>query len=610
MTGRAQVPGRLLGYMRARLRSLGPLLLVGTVLLYEFSWKGRFIPHGGWLERLIDIGLFLVVAPAAVWWGGATTRQLIKRLARSEMASEEKSRLLEQRNLQLQAILQASRTLAPLLHQGRVADLVISQVQSYTRFTKAVLVAGPDEQGEYQVIGSHAFPAIHQSHLIDATMGSQKASSPVEWCRLTRQPVVVENLLRDFRTAGLKELWSEAEAEAMLAVPFLAEEQFRGALLLFLERSGPIATAEITLATALASQSALFLENARLFTKTEEHRARLERSVQVFESMASALASTRVGISPFLQFVADAAARLVSPARVHLAVTTVARATPLVVTRSAGLAEGVQTEDLRLGVDLPITLDGEEAGRLEVYVSGEGRIVDGDTTGILRTFVHLIASALGNSALLSNLRQAVDEVERAYMGTLEALSKALEMRDHEVEGHSRRVVQYTVALAKRLRVPEWQMVPIIRGALLHDIGKIGIPDAILRKPGPLDDEEWAIMRQHPRIGYEMLKQIDFLKQAVPIILHHHERYDGTGYPAGLVEGQIPLGARIFAVADTYDAITSDRPYRKGRDHTAAIDEIRKGCGTQFDPLVVDALLSLPEEDLNRIREMTLESLRN
>jgi len=604
------MPGRLLGYIRARVRSFGPVFLVGVALVYEFGLKGRAIPTGGWAERLLDILLFLAIAPSVAWWGGTTTRQLVKRLAQSEMASEEKSRLLEQRNLQLQAVLQASRALAPVLQQERVAEMVISQIQSYTRFTKAVLIVGPTDQGEYQIVGSHGFVEPFQSRLVEATAGQQKAASPLEWCRLTRQPVVVENLARDFRTAGLKDLWAGGGVEAMLALPFLAQEQFRGALLLFLDKTGPISTAEITLAAALTSQSALFLENARVFTRTEEHRVRLERAVQVFESMASALASTRVGISPFLQFVADAAARMVAPARVYLTVTGASRTVPLVVTRSAGLAEGVQTEELRQALVLPITLDGEESGRLEVYVSGENRVVEGEITGILRTFVHLIASALGNSALLTNLRQAVDEVERAYMGTLEALSKALEMRDHEVEGHSRRVVQYTVALAKRMNVPEAQMVPLIRGALLHDIGKIGIPDAILRKPGPLDEEEWAIMRQHPRIGYEMLKQIDFLKQAVPIILHHHERYDGTGYPAGLVEEKIPLGARIFAVADTYDAITSDRPYRKGREHRAAIEEIRKGCGTQFDPLVVDALFSLSEEELGRIREMHLEPIRN
>lgn len=195
------------------------------------------------------------------------------------------------------------------------------------------------------------------------------------------------------------------------------------------------------------------------------------------------------------------------------------------------------------------------------------------------------------------------------MGTLEALIKALELRDHETEGHSRRVVQYSLSLAQKLGVPESQLVPIMRGALLHDIGKIGIPDAILKKPGPLTAEEWVVMKQHARIGYEMLHQIEFLSQATPILLYHHERFDGTGYPEGLSGEAIPLGARIFAVADAYDAITSDRPYRKGRSHQVALDEIKAGAGRQFDARVVKALLALPEEELARIRGRDLESIR-
>ncbi|MFZ5827327.1 MAG: HD domain-containing phosphohydrolase [Bacillota bacterium] len=607
MTGRAQAAGRW-GYVKARLWSAVPLILVGFILIYVFFWKGTVIPEGTWLVRVIDVVLFLLIAPAVAWWGGRTTRQLLKRLAQEEAASEEKSRLLEQRNLQLQAVLQASRTLAPVLREEQGARLAIEQVQNYTRFTRAVLIMGPDEHDRYQVLGQNGFERSQIDRLVEASQGMQKAASPVEWCRVTRQPVVVENLARDFRTAGLKELWLASGVEAMLALPLVVQEQFRGALLLFLEKSGPIATAEISLATALAGQSALFLDNARLFTQANDQRGRLDQTVQVFESMASALASTRVGVSPFLQFVADAAARLVAPARIHLSINGPFRPNPLSVTRSAGL-EGLHPDELHQALFLPITLDGEEIGRLEVHLANESRTIEGDVAGILRTFVHLIAGALGNNALFSHLRQAVDEAERAYMGTLEALSKALEMRDHEVEGHSRRVVQYTLALAREIGVPDHLMTPIIRGALLHDIGKIGIPDAILRKPGPLDEEEWATMRQHPRIGYEMLKQIDFLKQAVPIILHHHERYDGTGYPAGLAEDQIPLGARIFSVADTYDAITSDRPYRKGRSHEEAVEEIQRGAGTQFDPMVVEALLALPEEELARIRDHRNEAVR-
>lgn len=597
--GWTQLTGHFWGHVKARLRTVAPMAAALLVLLYEFVGRGTVIAYGTWPDRFLNIGLYLLIAPLVALWGGSTTRHLLKRLAQEEAASEEKSRLLEQRNLQLQAVLQASRLLAPVLEQAQVARLALEQAQNYTRFHRSALILGPSEQGGYQVLGCQGVSQAYMDRLVQATSGPQRAASPVEWCRVTRQPVVVGSLARDFRTAGLKDLWAGLNVEAMLAVPLLVQEEFRGALLLFLDKGGPIATAEISLATALASQSALFLENARRFAQADRHRGRFDRTVQVFESMASAFASTRVGISPFLQFVADAAARLVAPARITLSITNASR--PLVVTRSAGL-EGTSPDDLRPALMLPITLDGEEIGQAEVSLVGDSRTIDGDTTGILRTFVHLVAGALGNNALLSSLRQAVDEAERAYMGTLEALSKALEMRDHEVEGHSRRVVQYTIALARQMNVPDHLMTPIIRGALLHDIGKIGIPDAILRKPGPLTDEEWVIMRQHPRIGYEMLKQIDFLKQAVPIILHHHERFDGNGYPAGLAEDQIPLGARIFAVADTYDAITSDRPYRKGRSHATAVCEIENGSGTQFDPRVVAALVSLPEEDLAVIRE--------
>ncbi|MFZ5814929.1 MAG: HD domain-containing phosphohydrolase [Bacillota bacterium] len=608
MTGRAQTPGRLWGLVKARLGPVAPLALMGLILVYEFVWRGTALPHGSWSERLANLALLLLLSPLLAWWGGRTTRRLLRRLAQEEAASEEKSRLLEQRNLQLQAVVQASRSMAPLLEPAQVARQGIEQIQTYTRFSRLAVITGSDDSSRYEPLASLGLARETLAQLVRATEGAQKASSPIEWCRITRQPVVVESLARDFRTAGLAELWTTAGVEGMLALPLLVGDQFRGALLLFLEKSSPISTAEVSLATALAGQTALFLENAGRFARSDQQRGRLDRTVQVFESMASALASTRVGISPFLQFVADAAVHLVAPARIQLTISGPARSAPLLVTRSAGL-EGMAPEELHPALVLPITLDGKEIGQVELSIAGEGRSIDGDTTGILRTFVHLIAGALGNNALLSGLRQAVDETERAYMGTLEALSKALEMRDHEVEGHSRRVVQYTIALARQMNVPEHLMTPIIRGALLHDIGKIGIPDAILRKPGPLNEEEWLIMRQHPRIGYEMLKQIDFLKQAVPIILHHHERYDGTGYPGGLAEEKIPLGARIFAVADTYDAITSDRPYRKGRSHRAALEEIRRGCGTQFDPMVVDALLSLPEEELARIREVRSEAVR-
>jgi len=197
---------------------------------------------------------------------------------------------------------------------------------------------------------------------------------------------------------------------------------------------------------------------------------------------------------------------------------------------------------------------------------------------------------------------ALQEVERSYDITLEALGDALDMRDEETEGHSKRVTAFTIAIAREMGLASDEIRVIARGAFLHDIGKMAIPDHILRKPGALTPEEVSIMREHCYNGYQMLKKIPFLASACDIVLSHQEKYDGTGYPRGLRGEEIPLGARIFAVADTLDAITSDRPYRKAQSLTAAREEIQRWTGRQFDPEVVRVFLSMPDDiwqDLRR-----------
>jgi len=196
----------------------------------------------------------------------------------------------------------------------------------------------------------------------------------------------------------------------------------------------------------------------------------------------------------------------------------------------------------------------------------------------------------------SKLREALDELELNYDHTLEALVAALDAREHETGNHSKRVAQYTILLSEVLGIPDSDRLAIYRGAFLHDIGKIGVSDSILLKPGKLTLEEWEEMRQHPTIGYNILKQIGFLGGAVTTVSCHHERFDGQGYPKGLRGEEIPLGARIFSVADAFDTMTTDRPYRKALTHPAARDEIVKCSGSQFDPKVVQAFLRITERD--------------
>jgi len=193
-------------------------------------------------------------------------------------------------------------------------------------------------------------------------------------------------------------------------------------------------------------------------------------------------------------------------------------------------------------------------------------------------------------------------IQRTYNITLDALLSLLEARDTETEGHSERVTAFTIVLASILGIDSACYPAIERGALLHDVGKVGIPDAILHKPGPLTPEEWQEMKKHPLIGYEMVSRIEFLRDSTPIILSHHEHYNGKGYPHGLKGDRIPLEARIFAVADALDTITSNRPYRHARSLAEAISEIKRCRGEQFDPKVVDAFLSIPESHWKHIRD--------
>jgi putative nucleotidyltransferase with HDIG domain len=208
------------------------------------------------------------------------------------------------------------------------------------------------------------------------------------------------------------------------------------------------------------------------------------------------------------------------------------------------------------------------------------------------------------------LRQAMEDLEHSYDITLEALGDALDLKDSETEGHSKRVTAYTIALARAMGISPAEIKIIARGAFLHDIGKMAIPDEILRKPAALSPEEQEIMREHCARGFNILRKIPFLSEAAEIVFAHQEHYDGGGYPNRLKGGEIPIGARIFAVADTLDAITSDRPYRKASSFDTARQEILRCSGTQFDPSVVEVFLKIPNELWHELRsEITGQNKR-
>jgi HD-GYP domain-containing protein (c-di-GMP phosphodiesterase class II) len=226
---------------------------------------------------------------------------------------------------------------------------------------------------------------------------------------------------------------------------------------------------------------------------------------------------------------------------------------------------------------------------------GGYRMAQADQIGEIASFWVI---ALTSSLLFDRERRALAETAAAHQETLAALASSLDLREHETSRHSRRVREYTLLLAERLGIKGGgALVSIGIGALLHDIGKIGVPDSILLKKGALTEEEWERIRLHPELGASLISPIRFLEGAREIVLSHHEKFDGSGYPRGLAGESIPLGARIFAVVDVFDALTTDRPYKAALSHRSTADYLASGRGTHFDPAVVDAFLKIPYRDL-------------
>ena len=241
---------------------------------------------------------------------------------------------------------------------------------------------------------------------------------------------------------------------------------------------------------------------------------------------------------------------------------------------------------------VPLIIDGEPVGIFMVATTGTIRELGPVDSNLCRTLAHQVALAITNARLFESVRAARYDLECAYDATLKGWSAALEMRDADTCGHTVRTADLTVSLARAMGASEDALPHIYRGALLHDIGKMTVPDAILNKPGPLTDDEWTVMREHPERAYRMLREIEYLHPALDIPYCHHERWDGRGYPRGLAGEEIPFAARVFSVIDVYEALTSDRPYREAWTHDRAIEHIREQSGSQFDPRVVEAFLEI------------------
>jgi len=264
--------------------------------------------------------------------------------------------------------------------------------------------------------------------------------------------------------------------------------------------------------------------------------------------------------------------------------------------READEATGFDTKSL---MTVPLILGNKSIGAIQAVNKRGGKLFSQTDLDLLRAIAETAALAVNNAQLVTELQSSYDQ-------TLEALASALDLRDRETEGHSRRVVEFTARLAEQIGLSKDRIKTIRRGALIHDIGKIGVPDAILHKPGKLDEKEFSLIKRHPEAGYNMLADVSHLQSEIQIVLYHQEKWNGSGYPFGMKGEQIPLGARLFAVADTFDALTSNRPYRNACTYTQARKIIEEESGKQFDPKIAAAFCKIPANEWDEIRNRVIQ----
>ena len=410
---------------------------------------------------------------------------------------------------------------------------------------------------------------------------------------------------------------------SVICVPLVTRDLALGTL--WVGRSVPTSTAEIRVLTAVADLAASAIQREILYEQTQRRLQQVQTLRQVdaaisanqdldqILSLLTQHAAAQLQVPAIIVLRYDPAANTLQPQAlygkvtsnppppVHMQLDLAAEA----LFKQAALQLTRQTSQVTTGrrtawmaahgfhdyLAVPLIAKDAPKGVLEVFLD-RPQPLDPDWWNLLEAIAIQAAIAFDNFEMVDNLQRSNQELIQAYEATLAGWARALNLRDQPTETHSQNVINLTLRLARQVGIPEEQLPHIRRGALLHDIGKLGVPDRILRKHGPLSEDEAVIMRQHPQYAYDMLYPIEFLRPALNIPYAHHERWDGSGYPRGLRGEEIPLEARIFSIVDVWDSLCSDRPYRKAWSRKRAYDHIRAQAGTQFDPQLVEAFLAM------------------
>jgi response regulator RpfG family c-di-GMP phosphodiesterase len=447
----------------------------------------------------------------------------------------------------------------------------------------------------------------------------------------TGVPVVVNDIAAEAAFAPALEVAQKMGHRSMGAFPLIRGGEPFGNLNVYSDQAGFFGPARIRLLSTFAGIAAAILENVRLLEETRKHLGQLS-ALRKIDMAISGSTDLRVSLDVLLEQLLthlhlDATAVLLFNPHANFLEHTASRGLdtkqlihsqvylgdPCLVAQTLRDRRGVRLPDLSTAagdyphvqamldqgfvsyLTEPLVSTGKGLGVLEVYCRSRTEFAASDLT-FLEALAGQAAIAIDNAALFNDLRRAHQNLTLAYDATLEGLARTMELRDYETGGHCDRVTEMTMRLGQRLGMTDQELEHLRRGALLHDIGKIGIPDSILLKPGPLTEEEWEIMRQHPDKAFQLLAPIAYLKPALDIPYCHHEKWDGSGYPRGLAGEVIPLGGRIFAIVDVWDALSSDRPYRLAWPPEKIIDYLKEEAGKHFDPRLVEAFLEILAED--------------
>jgi PAS domain S-box-containing protein len=564
----------------------------------------------------------------AVWRHGAgqdyksTDLDFLSGLAQQAAIAIENARLYlseQQRRQEAETLREATAVVATTLDRGRAINLILDQLARVLKYDSAAIQLLRD--GYLEIVGGRGWQA-------DASIIGLRfpipGNNPNTIVIQERRPLVLDKINNTFESFQEE---PHSHIRSWMGVPLIAHGEVFGMLAVDSAEEGHFNEEHIRLVSAYANQAAIAIDNAQLHERSEDQIRHLTALRDVDTAIASSL-DLRVTLNILMdnavsQLHADGmdimvynpntqtleiAATLGFHGRVtrrqirigeELAGKIAINRKPLQIHDLTGLPEysrlGWLAEEKFLSyVGYPLLGKGQVKGVLEAYFRTP-HTPNADWLEFMQTMAGQAAIAIDNAQLFENLQRSNQELSLAYDTTLEGWGKALELRDKETEGHTRRVTELTMRLARRMRLGDTEITHIRRGVLLHDIGKMGVPDHILRKTGPLEETEWELMRKHPQYAYDLLYPIAYLRPALEIPFCHHEKWDGSGYPRGLKGEEIPLAARIFAVVDVWDALLSDRPYRKSWPRKNTLDYIQKEAGARFDPRIVNLFIEMVAE---------------